>query len=359
MYRILVINFGSTSTKVSVFEDERQVVRRSADHLPAELRRFETPWDQTLFRKEAVLRILSEEGYSMKDFNAVASRGGNTRPVPGGIYVLNRDMLSDIKSGKFGIHPTGVGCEVAYELGQEYGIPALTADPPITDEFCESARFSGLKEYPRISSGHALNQKRTARIIASGQGRKYEEMNFVVTHMGGGISVGAHKKGRIIDMNNALDGEGPFSPERSGGIVVEDVLRICYEKGLTYKEARKYFRGGGGLVSYLGTNNGTEAESMMKNGDEYAASVLEAMAYQTGKEIGAMAAVLKGDVDAVALTGGLAHSGFLTGKIKEMVSYIAPVYIIPGENEMLALAESSLRYLRNEEEAKDYNEVKL
>lgn len=356
-YLILVINFGSTSTKISVFENTAERLKVSVKHLPEELALYRTVGEQKEFREETVVRTLKEQGFQLEQFQAIASRGGNCRPVPGGIYRINEAMLEDIKSGRYGIHATGVGCEVAFELGKKFRIPALTADLPIADEFCELARFSGKKELPRISSGHVLNQKRTARIVAQMRGTSYEKSNMIVVHLGGGVSVGAHRRGKLIDMNNALDGEGPFSPERTGTIVVEEVIHLCFSGEYTEEEASRYFKGQGGLTSYLGTNNGEEIEKRIVSGDAYAKMVFQAMAYQVSKEIGGMYTVLEGKVDAIALTGGLAHSKCLTEEIKKRTGCLAPVYLVPGENEMVALAESSLRYLTGAEKAREYEEV--
>ncbi len=358
-YYILVINFGSTSTKIAVYKNTQELFKVSVSHSPKEIEQFHSLKDQFDFRRQVVLRTVKDQGYEMNSFHAIASRGGNCRPIPSGIYEISQSMLFDIKSGKYGTHATGIGCEVAYEIGRQYSIPALTADPPVADEFCALARFSGKKELPRFSSGHMLNQKRTARIVAEQMHTIYENINIIVVHLGGGISVGAHRKGKLIDMNNALDGEGPFSPERTGTIPVEEVINLCFSGKYTKKEALRYFKGQGGLVSYLGTNDGAEVERRISQGDEYASFVFQAMAYQISKEVGGVYTVLEGQVDAIALTGGLAYSKFLTDEIKKRVGYLAKVYLVPGENEMIALAESSLRYLTGEEEAKKYEEVSV
>ncbi len=358
-YYILVINFGSTSTKIAAYENTQELFKVSVSHSPEETEQFHSLEEQFDFRRKVVLSTVKDQGYTMESFQAIASRGGNCRPIPGGIYEINPSMIRDIKSGKYGTHATGIGCEVAYELGKQYGIPALTADPPIADEFCVLARFSGKKELPRISSGHMLNQKRTARIVAEQMNMAYEDINMIVVHLGGGISVGAHQKGKLIDMNNALDGEGPFSPERTGTIIVEEVISLCFSGKYTKEEASRFFKGQGGLASYLGTNNGAEVERRISQGDEYASLVFQAMAYQVAKEVGGMYTVLGGNVDAIALTGGLAYSKFLTDEIKKRVGYLAKIYLVPGENEMIALAESSLRYLKGEEKAKKYEEVSV
>jgi len=353
-YKMLIINLGSTSTKIAVYADLEEKLTVSINHLQDELDNFKDIWEQKDFRKEKILNTLKENGYNLKDFDIIACRGGNVKPIPGGTYLLNKEMLADMRSEKYGAHPTNVGNHIAYELGNEAGIPVIFADPPVTDEFCNLARYSGIKEIPRISSGHALNQKRTGRKIAKELGKEYTDMNFIIVHMGGGISVGAHERGLIIDMNNALDGDGPFSPERAGTVPTGDLIKMCFSGEYTEKEVMKKIRGGGGLMSYLGTNSGLQVEERIKNGDSYALEVFEAMAYQVSKEIAAASAVLKGKVDAVILTGSLAHSKKLTNWIKERTGFIAPIYLCPGENEMISLAENALRYLKGEEKAKQY-----
>jgi len=356
-YRILVLNLGSTSTKIAVYENLEEEFKASINHSQDELNKFKDIWEQKDFRKGKIADTLKEKGCKLKDFNCIACRGGNIRSVPGGTYFVDDAMLEDIRSGKYGIHPSSVGNIIAYELGKEFSIPVITADPPVTDEFCSLARYSGVKEIPRISSGHALNQKRTGRKVAAELGKKYEDLNLIIVHMGGGISVGAHKKGVMIDMNNALDGEGPFSPERAGTVPAGDLIRMCFSGKYTESEMIKKVKGNGGLMSHLGTNSGLEVEDRIKKGDKHALEVFEAMAFQVSKEIGGAATVLKGRVDAILLTGSLAYSERLVSWIKERTGFIAPIYISPGENEMVALAESALRFLKGEESAKKYGEA--
>lgn len=353
-YKMLILNLGSTSTKIAVYLNLNEKLMISINHSQDDLKRFKDIWEQKEFRKEKILETLKENGYDLKDFSIIACRGGNCKPIPGGIYLLNKEMLEDMRSEKYGVHPTSVGNHIAYELGNEFHIPVIFADPPITDEFSNLARYSGVKEIPRISSGHALNQKRTGRKIAKELGKEYKDMNFIIVHMGGGISVGAHEKGLIVDMNNSLDGDGPFSPERAGTVPAGDLIKLCFSGKYTEKEVMKKVRGGGGLMSYLGTNSGLKVEERIKNGDSYAFEVFEAMAYQVSKEIAAASAVLKGKIDAIILTGSLSYSERLTNWIKERVGFLAPIYICPGENEMISLAENAFRYLSGEEEAKQY-----
>jgi len=356
-YMTLVLNLGSTSTKIAVYSNLEEKFKVSINHTQNELNQFHDIWEQKDFRKDKIISYLKENGCSLKDFACIACRGGNIKPVPGGTYLVDKEMISDIKSGKYGIHPSSVGNVIAYEFGKEFSIPVITADTPVTDEFCSLARYSGIKEIPRISSGHALNQKRTGRKAAADLGRKYEDMNLIIVHLGGGISVGAHEKGAMIDMNNALDGEGPFSPERAGTVPAGDLIRMCFSGKFTENDMIKKVKGNGGLMSHLGTNSGLEVEARIKNGDKQALEVFEAMAFQVSKEIGGAATALKGKVDAILLTGSLAYSERLINWIKERTGFIAPIYLYPGENEMVALAESALSYLKGDEKAKIYQEA--
>jgi len=353
-YKILIINFGSTSTKIAVYEDLNELFTESIVHKEDELAGFDDIWDQSEFRKEKILGLLSEKKINLHEVSVISCRGGLIKPVQGGIYVLSAVMIDDIMSEKYGSHPTSVANVICYDLGKECGIPVIIADPPVTDEFCAFARYSGMKEIQRISSFHALNQKRTARRISERLGTSYEKLNLIVVHLGGGISVAAHEKGKVIDVNNALDGDGPFSPERAGTVPAGDLIKLCYSGKYSEKEMIKKIKGNGGLMSYLGTNSGLEVVSRINNGDAYALEVFQAMAYQVSKEIGAAACVLTGKVDAIVLTGSLAYSDLLVGWIKERVGFIAPVYLEPGENEMISLAENALRYLKGEEKPQKY-----
>ncbi len=353
-HRILILNMGSTSTKVAVYSDLNEEINISVKHSKEDLSHFSDIWEQKEFRKGIVKKVLKDNGYKLTDFSAISCRGGLIRPVPSGVYLLNEKMIEDIKSERYGIHPTNVGNVIAYELGKEARIPVVIVDPPVSDELCELARFSGIKEIKRASKYHTLNQKQAARLVSKKLGKNYKDLNMIVVHLGGGISVGAHERGKVIDVNNALDGDGPFSPESAGSLPVGDLIKMCFSGKYTAKEMLTKIRGKGGLVSYLGTNSTIEVEKRIKDGDEYAKLVYEAMAYQVAKEIGAAATVLKGKVNCIVLTGGVANSKMVTNWIKERVEFIAPVYIMPGENEMLSLAENTLRYLCGEIEAKEY-----
>ena len=352
--RILVINLGSTSTKVAIYESEKLIVTESFNQPPEQLRGFTTIIDQYELRKETVLGVVTKNGFTMDQFDGVASRGGNMKPIPGGIYAICPAMIEDMKSGKFGQHPNMCGGIVAYTMGQELKIPALTVDPPTVDEMFASARYSGIPQIKRQSSFHALNQKATARKTAAKLGKDYDQVNLIVAHLGGGISVGAHKHGKVVDVNNALDGDGPFSPERAGTLPVGDLVKLCFSGDYSREQALKLVQGGGGLVAYLGTTSGLEIEKRISSGDVVAEEVFEAMIYQVAKEIGACAAVLEGHVDAIALTGSLAYSERLTYSLQRKISFIAPVLLDPGENEMDALAAGAMRYFNGEEQLAIY-----
>jgi butyrate kinase len=351
---ILIINLGSTSTKVAVSKSGEMLFTESVNHPAEELKQYRTIIDQYELRKDTILAVLSSKGLLLEEIDCVASRGGNMKPIPGGIYEICPAMIDDMKSGKFGQHPNMCGGIVAYNLGKERNIPALTVDPPTVDEMCVYARYSGIPQIKRQSSFHALNSKATARKIAVRLGKDYEEINLITAHLGGGISVAAHRKGKVVDVNNSLDGDGPFSPERAGALPVGDLIRLCFSGDYSKEQLLRLVQGGGGLVAYLGTTSGLEIEKRISEGDAVAAEVFEAMSYQVAKEIGACATVLKGQVDAIALTGSLAYSQRLTDSLKEKVSFIAPVLLDPGENEMEALAAGAMRYITGEEKLSIY-----
>ncbi|HIP97742.1 MAG TPA: butyrate kinase [Anaerolineae bacterium] len=360
MYRVLTINPGSTSTKVAVYDDETPLFVETVRHSSEELAAYPRVPDQYAFRRDAVLRLLAAHGVALASLDAVVGRGGILRPVESGTYRVNERMLTELRTPKEREHASNLGAIIADEIARRVGVPAFIVDPVCVDEFEPIARISGLPEIERRSLSHALNLKMVARRAAKELGRAYSEVNLVVVHMGGGISVAPHKRGRQVDVNQALDGTGPFSPERAGGLPVGDVLRMAYsvppydKTHYTYEEMFRKIVGQGGLVAHLGTNDATEVERRIAEGDEHARLIYEAMAYQIAKEIGLMATVLKGEVDAIVLTGGLAHSEMLLGWICERVAWIAPILVYPGEDEMLAMAQGALRVLRGEEEAREY-----
>ncbi len=357
MERILVINPGSTSTKIAVFEGEKEVFSKTLRHSAEELKPFKKIIDQYEFRKNAILKALEEAGFKLSDFSAIAARGGLIHPVPSGTYLVNEDMVKDLEEGRYGEHASNLGAVIAKDIANRIGRNAYIVDPVVVDEMEEIARISGLKGIKRKPLWHALNQKAVARRAAKDLGKKYEDTNLVVIHLGGGISVAAHKKGRVVDVNNALNGDGPFAPERAGGLPTVSLAKLCYSGKYTFEEMKKKLAGKGGLVSHLDTNSAIEVEKMIKEGDSHAKLIYEAMAYQIAKTAGEMATVLEGKIDAVVLTGGLAHSDMLVGWIKERVNFIAPVKVYPGEDEMKALAEGVLRVLRGEEKEKSYERI--
>lgn len=353
MAKIFTINPGSTSTKIGIFEDDKLVIEQSLAHNPEELAKYSSVWEQIDFRKNILLKFLEDNNINIDDFDAVVGRGGLMKPIVSGTYEVSKAMLDDFTSAKYGEHASNLGAKLALELKGKKA-RAFIVDPVVVDELAPIARVSGQEGTERISIFHALNQKAVAKRFASETGKGYTELNLIVAHMGGGVSIGAHKKGMVVDVNNALDGDGPFSPERAGGIPVRDVIRIAYSGEFTEAQLRKHFVGKGGLMSYFGTQDAREVSKMAHEGDEKAQIVYEAMAYQIAKEIGACASVLEGNVDAILLTGGIAHDKEFVGWITKRIEWIAPVHAYPGEDELEALAQGGLRVLRGEEEAKTY-----
>ena len=353
--RILTINPGSTSTKIAIFDDEKPVFEEVLRHPSEEIGKFETIFDQYEFRKNIILETLNEKGINLTKLAAVVGRGGLLKPIAGGTYRVDEKMLKDLKVGVLGEHASNLGGVLAYEIAEQLNIESFIVDPVVVDEMHDIARISGMPEIERKSIFHALNQKAVARRAAKDLGKAYNEMNLIVAHLGGGVSVGAHEKGQVIDVNNALDGEGPFSPERSGGLPVGDLAKLCFSGKYSHKEIKKLITGKGGLVAYLNTSDGREVEKMIKDGDKKAKIVYQAMAYQVAKEIGSCAAVLKGEVDGIVLTGGVAYDKTFVKWIEDRVSFISKVLVYPGEDEMIALAQGGLRVLNGEEDAKQYS----
>ncbi|MCX7862283.1 MAG: butyrate kinase [Bacteroidales bacterium] len=353
-FRILAINPGSTSTKIAVFEDNKAVFTKNIKHKAEDLAPFPKLIDQYSYRKDIILQELKEANIDIYSLHAIIGRGGLIKPIPSGVYEVNDAMINDLRIGYLGEHASNLGGLLAKEIAGVIGVKAYIADPVVVDELDDVARFSGHPKFERISIFHALNQKAIARTHANAIGKKYEELNLIVAHLGGGISVGAHQKGRVIDVNNALDGEGPFSPERSGTLPVGALAKLCFSGTVTLEEVKKMITGKGGYVAYLGTNDAYEVEQRIKAGDAYAAKVRDAMAYQVSKSIGEMATVLKGNIDAILLTGGIAYDTYFVDYIKERVSFIAPVVVYPGEDEMKALAMNALMVLRGETEPRVY-----
>jgi len=335
---ILVINPGSTSTKLAVYQQEKCLVKENITHSADELKVFPNLMDQLSFRKEKILQWLTQKGYTMKQFSAIAARGGGIKPIPSGVYQVNDLMLEDLRTCRYLTHASNLGAVLADDLSSDYKTIAYIADPVVVDELEDIARISGLKSIERVSIWHALNQKHVARRAARDIGKQYEESNFIVVHMGGGISIGAHCKGKVIDVNNALNGEGPMSAERSGSLPVLALAELCFSGKYTPAEIRKLIAGKGGMVSHLGTNNAKEVEERAEQGDPECKRIMDAMLYQMAKLIGEMSTVLQGKVDRIVYTGGMAYSKIIDKQLDEYVSYIAPSLIYPGEDEMEALA---------------------
>ncbi len=353
-YKILAINPGSTSTKISVYSDESKVFETTLRHSTDEISKYGSVIEQYDFRKNVIMAAVEENGVKPSELSAVVGRGGLCYPLEGGTYIVDETLKNDLRSCVMGEHASNLGGLIADEIAKSIGVNAYIVDPVVVDELEDIARISGMPQIERKSIFHALNQKAVARTYAEGQKKAYSDVNVIVAHMGGGISVGAHRKGRIIDVNNALDGEGPFSPERSGGLPVGDLMNMCFSGEYTKDQIKQLIKGKGGFTAYLGTNDGRAVEEAAKAGDKKAEHIYRAMAYQVGKEIGASAAVLCGEVDAIILTGGLAYGKDFNGWISDMVKFIAPVVVIPGEDEMRALTLGALRVLRGEEQSKKY-----
>jgi butyrate kinase len=354
-YKLLIINPGSTSTKISVYEGEKEIFGETLRHSSEEIGQFKHVSDQQNFRTDVILKILKDNNIDIKELDAVVGRGGLLKPILSGTYKVNDKMLKDLKERVQGEHASNLGAIIANEIANSIGKSAFIVDPVVVDEMEEIARLSGIPELPRKSIFHALNQKAVAKRYAKENSKNYEEINVIVAHMGGGVSVGAHKKGRIVDINNALDGEGAFSPERSGGVPSGDLARMCFSGKYTLEEILKKITGKGGFVAYLDTNDARIVEKAALEGDPKVKLVHDAMGYQVAKEIGAAAAVLNGQVDAIILTGGMAYGKPIVNLIRQKVAFIAPVIVYSGEDEMLALAEGVIRVLNGEEESKEYN----
>jgi butyrate kinase len=349
-FRVLVINPGSTSTKVAVYEGTTALCSGVLRHETSELSGFARIVDQFEFRSRVIEEQLAQHCIDPKTLDGVIGRGGLMKPVRGGVLAVDAAMLEDLEAAVGGEHASNLGALIAAKIARRLDIPAFVADPIVVDELEDIARISGMPEIERISIFHALNQKATARRAARELGRAYADVNLVVTHMGGGITVGAHRKGRVVDVNNGLNGDGPFAPERSGGLPVAQLVRLCFSGRYTEQEMLAKITGKGGLTAYLGTPDAREVEKRIDSGDPRALLIYSALAYQVAKEIGAMATVLAGQVDGIVITGGLAHDGRLVKWITSRVSFIARVFVYPGEDEMEALRDAALRVLAGEEE---------
>ena len=331
--KTLVINPGSTSTKVGVFEDETLLFEETLRHPTEEIAKYASVIDQKDFRKEIILDFLKEKNCDPKTLNVIVGRGGLLKPIPGGTYAVSDALLADLKAGVQGQHASNLGGILAREIGDSLGVPSYIVDPVVVDE---------------------LNQKAVARRFAKENGKRYEDLNLIVIHMGGGVSVGAHDHGKVVDVNNILDGEGCFSPERSGTVPVGDLVKMCFSGKYTQKEVYKKICGNGGFNGYLHTNDAREVGKMAESGNALAKQVWEAFFYQIAKDAGAMAAVLHGQVDQIILTGGIAYNPNTEKYLKEYLGFIAPITVYPGEDELLALCQGALRVMTGEEKPMEY-----
>lgn len=353
--RILAINPGSTSTKIGVFEGNNPLFLKNITHTTEELAPFANITEQFEFRKDIILRQLEKAEIRLDLVKAIVGRGGLLKPIESGVYEVNPAMIDDLRTRRYGEHASNLGGLIADALARSLpDARAFIANPVCVDELDDIARLSGHPLLPRKSVFHALNQKAVARAHAKSIMRKYEDLNLIVVHLGGGITVGAHKKGRVVDVNQGLDGDGPFSPERSGTLPVGDLVRLCYSGKYKEKEVLKMVKGEGGMVAYLGTNSAYDVELRAMEGDEEARFIFEGMAYQVAKEIGAMSTVLKGEVDGILITGGVANSKWFVNEIIQRVHKIGPAHVYPGEDEMRALAMNGLRVLNQETEPRVY-----
>ena len=352
--KMLVINPGSTSTKVSMFEDETELWCETQRYDSETIKKFPHIMDQEVFRYEEIEKTLLAKEINIACFDAFVARGGLLRPIESGTYEISPVMIEELVGCKWGEHASNLAAPIAMRFARMHGKPAFVVDPVVVDELADVARVSGLPALPRKSIFHALNQKAVARFAAAGRGGRVEDYNFIVCHMGGGVSVGAHEKGRVVEVNNALGGEGPMSPERAGSVPAAQLVDLCFSGECTRSEIKKMLIGNGGFVAHVGTNDFQEIEDRARRGDKEAKLIIDAFCYQLGKAIGACAVALEGHIDGILLTGGLAYSENLCARVAEKVSWIAPVEIYPGEGEMSALALGALRVLRGEESAKRY-----
>ena len=350
----LIINPGSTSTKIGVFEDETLLFEETLRHSTEEIAQYASIVDQKDFRKKIITDLLKEKDFDIKSLGMVVGRGGMLKPIPGGTYAVTDDLLEDLKIGKQGQHASNLGGILAREIADEIGVPSYIVDPVVVDELAPVARYSGVKELPRTSVFHALNQKAVAKRYAKEAGKAYDSMNLIVVHMGGGVSVGAHEKGKVIDVFNALDGDGAFSPERAGAVPSGALIKMCFSGEYTEKEVYSKIVGKGGFNSYLGTNDMRNVIKMIEEGNEEAKAMFDAFIFQVTKDIGSMACVLNGKVDQIIVTGGIAYNAKVIEALKEKAGWIAPFTVYPGEDELLALVQGGLRVLNGEEKAMEY-----
>lgn len=357
MAKFFIINPGSTSTKIGVYVSGEFTMTRKIEH-GTEMEKLRSVQSQLPVREKMIMDILEKEDIEIASMDAIIGRGGLLHPLKGGVYEVNQDMIDDLESSRYGWHSCNLGALLAAAIAKRNNLRAYIADPVIVDELQPLARISGWPKFQRRSIFHALNHKAAGHRFAYGQGGKYEDYNLIIVHMGGGISIGAHQKGMVIDVNNALNGEGPFSPERTGGLPVISVIEACYSGDFADEyEIKNTFVGRGGLLAYLGTNDAKVVDQRIREGDEEARFIIESMAYQIAKEIGSAATVLKGEVDAILLTGGLAYDHYLVDWVTERVKFISPVRVYPGEDELKALAKAVDEALAGRQPILEYNKA--
>lgn len=352
-FAILAINTGSTSTKIAVYHDDKAYMELTLTHSAEDVARFATTEEQLLWRKELILDALREHNIDLATLSTIIGRGGLLRPVESGIYEVSESMCDELRHCT-PQHASNFSAIIALSIAQSLGIKAYIADPIVVDERDEVAKLTGIKEIRRRSIFHALNQKATARLYASDIDCRYEDLNLIVVHMGGGVSVAAHRKGRVVDCNNALDGEGPVAPERAGSVPAGELVDLCFSGKYTHNQVRALLSGKGGLVSLTGKNSVKELVEDALAGNGEAKQAIDLMVYGIIKNIGQMAAVLRGDIDAIILTGGIAHSKYITDAISESCRFLAPIAIYAGENELQSLAMNALRLLNGQTESKPY-----
>jgi butyrate kinase len=352
--KILVINPGSTSTKVALFEDTTIIKDDIIRHKSEFLKDFVTLEEQIPFRKELILTFLKTNEIELKDIDGFIGRGGLMKPIKSGIYKVNDLMLEDLRSCKYGVHASNLGAQLAYELGQSVGKDAFIADPVVVDEMSSVAKMSGLNGIERKPIWHALNQKAVARKYADRISMPYDELNLIIAHLGGGISVGLHKRGRVTDVNNALNGDGPMSPQRTGSLPVSSVYDMAFSDQYTLEQVEEMNHRFGGLFSYLGTSDAEEISERIADGDLFAKRVMKAMVYQIAKEIGSLYAVTRNNLDAIIITGGLAYNQDVLQPLLEYIDHLGEIVVYPGEDEMLALASNMLDYLKDPIVLRDY-----
>lgn len=356
-YKVFTINPGSTSTKIAMFEGETCLFSANVSHDANELKKFATISDQFDYRRQTILEEVAKAGHTLEGMDAFSGRGGGLVGLPGGVYPVNPKLLHHAVVGFTVKHPATLGAQLAYAFAQEYGGQAFVVNPPDVDEFDDVSRMTGWKGVYRESRIHALNQKEIGIRYAAAHGKRYEDLNLIICHLGGGISVTAHRRGRMVDSNDIAQGDGPMAPTRGGAIPVKDVIDLCFAEGAAPAAMKNRMSKTGGLVDHLGTSDAREVRAMIENGNRYAKLVYDAMIYQVGKYVGSMACALNGKVNAIVFTGGLSHDQYLTDALTKMVGWIAPVTVMAGEFEMEALAAGAIRVLSGAEKPQDYTGI--